>query len=535
MGNKKNIEQLIREKMQQLQIPYEPKHWQLMEERLRNEPGFKLIDEDELISLARLHEAAEKSSLTSSVQREQNWDILEQRLYEKGILTPRTEPETLLRNSLRYREEPYNSAHWQQMSRHIDHEFSIVHRLIRYKVVEVAIMLLLIISILQYEPLSPFGKSLRWFNLPNLYKHEQVPSVASAKRETERETQLSLQEINTYPPQTTLKKPDERVAPPVSLAERHTSSNLKQIAPAKVEPKTNRQSSIVPQSITYETADVNKKERKRIDNKANTSRNKFKLLAPLFNKDKKIFAKTETRKLKAKAHKPLLSRGRTSLWAAYDYNRIYSPRDPVFNTASYLIDSFGLSAGVDFGIGLNNWEFRFGAAYSSVAYRSFTPTLTYGNFSLLIVEDFDGVQYDMLEIPVSFSLYLNPSGKRWDAYVSAGASGVFVLNNSYKYRYDVITSSEKPNPTDSEVDALLSQSKLKKKNFSEGIFEGGSWKDNSFLFGQISLGLERRINARWQVYLEPTYRVHLSNRGLGPNRDHLRNLSLRLGLKAGVW
>ena len=522
--------------MQQLQIPYEPKHWQLMEKRLRNEPGFKLNEEDELLPLTLLHQAAEKAGLSSSAQREQNWQTLEQRLYEEGILTPRVEPETLLRNSLRHREEPYNPAHWQQMSRRIDREFSMVHRLIRYKVVEVAVMLLLIISILQHESFSPFGKSLRWFNLPNLYKHEQAPSSASTKSETERETQLSsLREINIYPPQKTLKKPDERVAPPVSLVGHHASSKLKQIAPAKVNPKTNRQSSVIPQSIRHEITEANKKDHRRANKTSKTNRNKFKLPSPLFKKDKKILASIEKRYLKAKAHKPLLSRGRTSLWVAYDYNRIYSPRDPIFNTASYLIDSFGLSAGVDFGIGLNNWEFRFGAAYSSVAYRSFTPTLTYGNFSLLIVEDFDGVQYDMLEIPVSFSLYLNPSGKRWDAYVSAGASGVFVLNNSYKYRYDVITSSEKPNPTDSEVDALLSQSKLKKKNFSEGIFEGGAWKDNSFLFGQISLGLERRINARWQVYLEPTYRVHLSNRGLGPNRDHLRNLSLRLGLKAGVW
>ncbi len=523
--------------MQQLQIPYEPKHWQLMEERLRNEPGFKLNEKDEALSLTLLHQAAEKAGLSSFAQREQNWQALEQRLYEEGILTPHVEPETLLRNSLRHREEPYNPAHWQQMSRRIDREFSIVHRLIRYKVVEVAVMLLLIISILQNETLSPFGKSLRWFKLPSLHKHEQTTSSASAKRKTERETQLSsLREINTYPPQTPLKKPDERVAPPVSLGERHASSSkLKQIASAKVSPKTNRQSSLVPQSIRHETAAPDKKDHRRANKASKTNRNKFKLPTPLFKKDKKILASIEKRYLKAKAHKPLLSRGRSSIWVAYDYNRIYSPRDPVFNTASYLIDSFGISAGVDFGVGINHWEFRFGAAYSSVAYRSFTPTLTYGDFSLLIVEDFEGVQYDMLEIPVSFSLYLNPSGKRWDAYASAGASGVFVLNNSYKYRYDVITSSEKPNPTDSEVDALLAQSKLKKKNFSEGILEGGSWKDNSFLFGQISLGLERRINARWQVYVEPTYRVHLSNRGLGPNRDHLRNLSLRLGLKAGVW
>jgi hypothetical protein len=85
------------------------------------------------------------------------WSLMESRIEADADLSP-TEIEDLELDGLVYEnlnsfQVPYNSNHWELMLRRINKEFSIQHHLYKYKVAEVSLMLLLILTLLQFYPI----------------------------------------------------------------------------------------------------------------------------------------------------------------------------------------------------------------------------------------------------------------------------------------------------------------------------------------------------------------------------------------------
>jgi len=512
---RKDIDRLIREKLAQWQPPYEATHWEKLLQRLSEEPDFGFQDPDALEEAAfALGTSAFEGQGDASL--ENSWLELERRLYDEGFWAYEPEMETLLRHRLRYREEPYNPTHWWQMSRRIDEEFSVFYRLLRSKVLEFVAMVLLLVFVWQYMPFMPSGK---WSSLAWRPSTEGQPG----QRRVRQEDSQPLEALSFRPEAVESEQEVWAFQEGKQPVEDREKDGLPPLAVAPRPQMDVRMEEEVSQKLSNKSKVLSEQSKS----------DKFALLPKLFVRKKHELAiLKKERKLPAKFLNPFASRGRVALWAAYDYNVVYSASDPILETPSYKTRSSGVSAGIQLGVGKKHWEFGFGAIYSSLAYRSFTPRLQYGSFELLVEEEFDGLQFDLLQLPVHFSLYLQPEHPKWDFYASVGVSGTFVLTSDYDrhYRY---YASDKPDPQ--ELAAVLSQSKFKQKTFSEGLFEGGSLKENSYLFGELGVGVEYRLSRRWQFFAEPTYRVHLNNRQLGPNRDYLRNLSLRLGLKATVW
>ncbi len=517
MEGRKDVDRLIREKLASYKPVCNPAHWEELLQRLRKDSDFGLKEGDGLEDAAFVLGTsvfAEQEGL----RPEDSWEELEQRLYDQGFWEAKPEMETLLRNRLRHREEPYNPAHWRMMSRRVDEEFSVAYRLLRHKVLEVVAMVLLIVTVLQYMPFVPSGK---WSG----FVFSSADEKLVGQEEKSGEVEVALSNVLKDKPNA------------VELGG-HEEPQVEEVLVHRLEAKEESLEPLVfstGSEMTREAEGPSQKlkEKSRLALQDESERDRFALLPKLFMRKKRRVALVgEDRQLATKTFNPFAGRGRVALWTAYDYNVVYSASDPVFETPSYKTRSSGVSAGIQLGMGKKHWEFSFGAVYSSLAYRSFTPRLQYGSFELLIEEEFDGLEFDLLQLPVHFSLYLQPEHPKWDFYASVGVSGTFVLTSSYDrhYRY---YASDKPDPQ--ELATVLASSKFKQKEFTEGLFEGGTLKENAYLFGEFGLGVERCLGRRWQFFAEPTYRVHLNNRQLGPNRDYLRNFSLRLGVKATVW
>ncbi len=536
MEHRNDIDRLLKERLEQLQFPYEASHWEMLLERLRKEPGFNLQESgawEKLrtdLSEMKLADASAASS----------WEQLEMRLYEEGLLEVKPDPETLLRNRLRHREEPYQPEHWAQMSQRIDEEFSIAHRLLKHKVVEVAAMLLLIISILQYLPFEglhagPFGKKglafwSAWTAWQEETKNNNLPKGEKGAPlvDTDEAGEYVLPGLSAN---------TSHLVPLTAAVPHRPARQLQALNAATRENRHARQEVMSDYAVelNIEMAELQQEAAGPFgQTTAKGQRKKIHILPNLFGAkgSRKVASTSKKRKLATKTFNPFAGRGRVALWSAYDYNYIYSSIDPILETPAYSVAASGFSTGVNLGVGKRHWEFAFGAAYSTLAYETFTPPLQYGNMDLVVLEELRGMQYDFLQLPVRFNLYLQPDHPKWDFYTSFGLSGTFVLVANYDRHYQYY-AAEKPSPSD--LNAVLNQSKLKQKEFTEGILEGGPIKGNAYLFGEVGLGVERYINRRWQFFLQPTYRVHLSNRRLGPNEDFLRNFSVRMGVKARVW
>ncbi|MCB0642813.1 MAG: hypothetical protein KDC44_14290, partial [Phaeodactylibacter sp.] len=239
--------------------------------------------------------------------------------------------------------------------------------------------------------------------------------------------------------------------------------------------------------------------------------------------------------------KALVKKGlRVGIIGSFDYNTIHSPFDEVFNIGPRTTDSIGMGYGLAFGYRINRWEIEMGALYSTKNYRPLVPVQQYGTFDYLVVEEFEGIHLEELEVPLNVRFNLNPKGLRWHMYAVGGLTTNLVLKPIYQIRQAELLSKElaaAPAPSKAErEEEVQERSLLNDKKFVQGLLEGGALRDNIYFSYNFGLGLERNIDERWSLFVEPTFinQLRISS-GVGPNNDRFSKFALRFGTKVQVW
>ncbi len=67
-----------------------------------------------------------------------------------------------------------------------------------------------------------------------------------------------------------------------------------------------------------------------------------------------------------------------------------------------------------------------------------------------------------------------------------------------------------------------------------GIFEGGNFRENSYLSANLGFGLERKFTYRWSLFVQPIYKHYILFEGIGPNQDRIHSGSIRFGAKVKI-
>ena len=85
----------------------------------------------------------------------------------------------------------------------------------------------------------------------------------------------------------------------------------------------------------------------------------------------------------------------------------------------------------------------------------------------------------------------------------------------------------------SNTSAVVKPAPLRSKSLTAGWLEGGSFWDNTTLYGDFGMGVERYMSPSWSMFVQPTYRhaLPLFNTGLGPYRDRIHNFGIGMGVK----
>ncbi len=151
--NNKDFDKFIQDQLGKLEADFDSQHWEMMEHRLNTEPapeggvrGNDSLDEVIGSKLGGLEVAFDAN----------HWDLMDQKL-DAELLTPEVEDiylDGVAYDNLADLHPPYNPAHWALMSKRLDEAFSLRHRIYKYKIAEVAVMLLTILTLLPYLPLS---------------------------------------------------------------------------------------------------------------------------------------------------------------------------------------------------------------------------------------------------------------------------------------------------------------------------------------------------------------------------------------------
>jgi hypothetical protein len=426
-----------------------------------------------------------------------SWDRMEAALEEEEDAAAR-EFDRVAAEKLRRMEQPYDPHSWDLMARRIDEAFSIRHWLHRYHVPELALMILLVVTLVQYlnmgesseriDPLAPQALAeSRGAAVPIHSPKKPVaevlpPAVATADQRPEGLSPVALL------PSSGLKSVPAKAASPVL-----SPSRMERLPSLHVLPEQGSKPNLeqFARGSALATLDVFK-----------------------------TFVKRP-------------SRWYAGMYGAADLNLIYSPMDEEFGTGGYLTDSTGLRAGLFFSMERRKWALRSGVAYAKIAYRPQLPVQQYGTFDYLVIESFEGIQYQFLQVPLEVRRGFLSDQSKWDLYLLAGIEANLISNATYDIRQEEIFSSRSSLST-ADREAVAEKSRLNQKHFPKGVFNGDRFFSNVYLSFSTGFGLERALSHRSQLFVEPVYSRPFFGHDIGPNEDRIHQFSLRMGAKVRI-
>ncbi|MEO1713689.1 MAG: hypothetical protein AAFU60_10205, partial [Bacteroidota bacterium] len=421
-----SFDQRIKKALEDYQVPFNAEHWETLSQELEgaDNPGdaFDVLIASRLSNLGESGAGADWNSFEAKLSASEDLD--DQRF------------DHMVSDQLSDYQAPYNSKHWKIFSKELDEAFSLRRQLYRYKVMEVAVMLLLFLTAFNFFPWNKFERNaaIELEEVPSTEQENPVQSdapiaawtkdkgtiakefTASSQAEKSSETTTSSREqitartgtaslalpagelssVAELPkgPLTTLEVIGAKTQ--ISALELPLQTQSKHLLQIKEEEPNNFNADL-PHSMDPEAIESQQAASTQTSVSALTA-----LTTGLPN-----VVRNEAIGLSAQAQEKLIleaARPKTNLrfgmYTGYNWNIIRTPLDPVFGTESVWIDSTGFSTGISMALRKGLWEFELGGAYQTKSYRPSVPVQQYGTFDVLVVETFHTIHLDILEIPL---------------------------------------------------------------------------------------------------------------------------------------
>ncbi|MBR9921819.1 MAG: PorT family protein [Bacteroidetes bacterium] len=543
----KSFDDILREKLGEFEAPFDSAAWEQMEQKLEQSESDLDQDPAGIVDLMALQYLKDMESSAP----EMAWESFESKLaasemaeeLEAGI-------DDLARRHLEDLQAPYNPSHWQLMRQHLDDFFSIKGIIYRYKLAEIALMLLLIWTIQLYVPAG--GIQLGPDKTHNPQQPLEAPVTPSTSETNDpiagNEESKTSENPESASADALIESEGSDNAPfgESQLSGEIPAENGSTFAEAEKSKATTGTINILPEQefpATPETVNLPMPEF-RVESlnpwiplipetakKMTAAEPVASLQAGALELDNDLASKTILTKTLKEKHL------RVNMLYSGDYNRIFTPADPLFGTEALYLDSIGYSTGILVDYQSGRFTFQSGALYSNKSYRPILPQQQYGTFDLLVVETFEGITLELLEIPFQLRFDLMPNNTKWNLFLAGGGSAELLLNPIYDISREPVVASRSSGkePSPEEVKSVANKSRLNQKEFPAGLLDGGRLTDNSYLTANVGFGLERAINYRWSIYLQPQLQYQLPFGGFGPNNDRFHTVSLRLGTRVLVW
>jgi hypothetical protein len=215
--------------------------------------------------------------------------------------------------------------------------------------------------------------------------------------------------------------------------------------------------------------------------------------------------------------------------AKYDY--IMTAYDKIFNLESYNHHTFSYGAGLSTSILLGRWELESGFDYATREYETkigeIIGNITNGYLKVRL----DKIQMNVLSVPLNLRYHFKDEFAKAHFYVHAGATMNVATHANYFIKSEFLNNTRRPNPMESNN--LVRESNIASdKIYSLGWFEGGTYLSNRYFYANLGMGFERKISSRYSIFGQTTYSHFLDNRGIGPNDDRFNSLSFSTGIRA---
>lgn len=485
----------------------------------KNENGFDQILREKLTS-----------PLTPPIGK--SWDMLEQKLTEteSGSLASHDGSmlDEIVFSKLNTFRSPYKADHWKQLALRLQAEETILQRIYSYKAAEALLLLLLVwVAGLTFTGNRPVGTPA-----PQAVLQPTTPENPVAPVENREGAQAPA----THPGLS----PENRAK--VSSPEQNLPAGV--IRLTSLPPVVGRPSAPVSEDRFLETAPA--------------------WIAPAVSTEK--FLETDPARTGEVPEAPFIpsltpeplqqdlivpdpagvrpenspskNRGfRVGMFGGPDYIHVITPPFTANGkTVTARQYALGYSGGISFSVFSGRWEWETGLIYMAKSYSPL-PVLYINDGNVQDGYDGEGItqiELNMLQAPVSVRHNFLKVGQ-WRGYAQTGLSLNLVAQaNYYKGDQEKFSSaSYRPAPPPAGS-AARNNDNQNLQELPKGWLEGGAFRDNAYLSGILSLGLERNIVDRWSVFGQPTYQhmlYHFNNKGIAPYNDKLHTFSWWVGVR----
>lgn len=217
-----------------------------------------------------------------------------------------------------------------------------------------------------------------------------------------------------------------------------------------------------------------------------------------------------------------------SMLGGADYNRVMTPENLSKGIKAFERYSAGYRGGLMADFGRQDSRIRIGSGFIytakqyGVSYTRINGSLLRGSISAESLKD---IELNIVNVPV-FARYNFWNSQRWSLFAHGGMAMQVALQANYYVGYP----SNLPQPIG------INQTPSRYSQITDrtgGLFEGGNFKENSYLTSHLGLGAERRMTTRWSLFLQSRYEHSIGylSSGLGPTQDRINTFSFESGVR----
>jgi hypothetical protein len=190
-----------------------------------------------------------------------------------------------------------------------------------------------------------------------------------------------------------------------------------------------------------------------------------------------------------------------------------------------------IGMGISLGYRLGDIEISTGAQYSTRKYTSAKAEIEHkaDRLNNILSESANQIQVNLIQVPLLLQYHALHFSKL-DIFAAAGLGfNMSAMTNDYPKTTSINTPTQQPF---SEVwNSGLVLKPEDQPTYNKGFLQnGGSLKDNFFLTANFAIGLEYKLNQKYNLFIQPSYNAIIAG-GIGPYADQLSTLSLSLGTK----
>ena len=232
---------------------------------------------------------------------------------------------------------------------------------------------------------------------------------------------------------------------------------------------------------------------------------------------------------------------------------VRTPRDFAFaqTARTHRINTAQIGLGATYRLG-DRFALGFGVSHTRLSYDPDFPTVVqpnayvFGPIRLARAETFTNISLDLAQVPLELRFGVLDPARRFQVSLKAGVAANFALNTEYDLRTtiaeadEIVAMARPPAPASGLAPAappaiVREELPSAAKPFVEGVFDAGLTRSNTYVSGRLGVEAAYALNGRIDVFSGVDYSHFFDlTDGFGPNQDAFNAVGITLGSRINL-